>query len=130
MHTPYDGSSRLFAIGLKPLDMSGWIDADARLAADLAQKERLAAARWDEVFAAEPGTAAAQAEVLALLVEHLPARFPQLYRREGGTMHVAGRAVPLGAMPALWTAARLVQEDLVLMRRGAAGWRLAAAARG
>ncbi len=127
MHTPYDGSSRLFAIGLKPLDLSGWIEADERLAADLAEKERLAATRWNEVFAAEPGTEAAQAEVLALLAAHLSARFPQLYRREGGTMQVGGRAVPLDATPALWTAARLVQEDLVLMRRGAAGWRLAAA---
>lgn len=127
MHTPYDGSSRLFAIGLKPLDPSGWIDADERLAADLAQKERLAATRWDEVFAAEPGTEAAQAEVLGLLAEHLPARFPELYAREGDMMHVAGRAIPLDARPALWTAARMVQEDLVLMRRGETGWRLAAA---
>ena len=127
MHTPYDGSSRLFAIGLKPLDMSGWIEADDRLAADLAEKERLAAAHWDEVFAAEPGTDAAQAEVLALLLEHLPARFPDLYRRDGDAMHVAGRAIALDGTPALWTAARLVQEDLVLMRRGETGWRLAAA---
>ena len=127
MHTPYDGSSKLFAIGLKPLDVSGWIDADARLAADLAENERLAATRWSEVFASEPGTEAAQAEELALLLEHLPARFPDLYRREGDTMHVAGRTIPLDAAPALWTAARLVQEDLMLMRRGDAGWRLAAA---
>jgi hypothetical protein len=127
VHTPYDGSSRLFAIGLKPLDVTGWIDADDRLAADLAQKERLAATRRDDVFAAEPDTEAAQAEVLALLVEHLPARFPDLYRRDGNMMHVAGRAVPLDATPALWTAARLVQEDLVIMRRGETGWRIAAA---
>jgi dimethylamine monooxygenase subunit A len=127
VHTPYDGSSRPFAIGLKPLDMSGWIEADDRLAADLAEKERLAAAHWDEVFAVELGTEAAQAEVLALLVEHLPARFPDQYRHDGKTMHVAGRAIALDSTPALWTAARLVQEDLVLMRRGDTGWRLAAA---
>jgi hypothetical protein len=42
-------------------------------------------------------------------------------------MLVAGRAVALDGLPALWTAARLVQEDLVIMRRGEAGWRLAAA---
>jgi hypothetical protein len=127
VHTPYDGSSKLFAIGLKPLDLSDWIDADERLVADLAEKERLAATRWDEVFAAEEGTEASQAEVLALLAEHLPQRFPGLYRRAGDTMLVAGRAVALDGLPALWTAARLVQEDLVIMRRGDAGWRLAAA---
>jgi hypothetical protein len=127
MQTPYDGSSKLFAIGLKPLDPAEWIAADERLAADLAEKERLAAERWDEVFAAEAGTEAAQAEVLALLVEHLPARFPELYRREDGAMLVAGHRVALDATPALWTAARLVQEDLVLMRQGELGWRIAAA---
>lgn len=127
MYTPYDGSNKLFQIGLKPLDPAEWIDADDRLAADLADKERLAAARWDEVFAAETGTEAAQAEVLALLVEHLPQRFPDFYARDGGDMVVAGRRVPLVGTPALWTAARLVQEDLVLMRRGETGWRLAAA---
>ena len=127
MHTPYDGSSKLFAIGLKPLEVSEWIDADERLAANLAEKERLAAERWDEVFVAEAGTEAAQAEVLALLIEHLPTRFPQTYRREGDAMVAAGRRISLDATPALWTAARLVQEDLVLMRRGETGWRLAAA---
>ena len=86
MHTPYDGSSKLFQIGLKPLDLADWIYADERLAADLAEKERLAATRWDEVFAAEPGTEAAQAEVLALLVAHLPARYPNLYSRDGSDM--------------------------------------------
>lgn len=127
MRTPYDGSSKLFAIGLKPLALGEWIDPDDRLAADLAEKDHLAATHWDEVFAAEPDTGTTQSEVLALLVEHLPSRFPALYRREDGAMRVGGRLVPLDGVPALWTAARLVQEDLVIMRRGEAGWRLAAA---
>ena len=128
MHTPYDGSSRLFAIGAKPLDVNEWIEADERLPADLALKDHLGATRWSEVFAAEADTDAAQAELLGLLVEHLPRRYPALYRREDDAMLVAGRRVPLDSAPALWTAARLVQEDLVLMRRGETGWRLAAAA--
>ena len=127
LRTPYDGSSKLFQIGLKPLEAADWIDVDERLAADLAEKERLAAERWDEVFAAEPGTEAAQAELLAMLVAHLPQRFPNVYRRDSDAMVVAGRQVDLEPAPALWTAARLVQEDLVLMRRSEAGWRLAAA---
>ena len=101
MHTPYDGSSKLFQIGLKPLDLADWIDPDDRLAAALAEKERLAAAHWDDVFAAEPGTEGAQAELLALLVAHLPARFPHIYRLADGAMEVAGRRVPLDTGPAL-----------------------------
>jgi dimethylamine monooxygenase subunit A len=128
--TPYDGSSKLFQIGLKPLDLSEWIEVDERLPAYLSEKERLAAMHPDEVFVAEPGTQSAQAEVLALLAAHLPSRFPQAYRRTGETIEIvpAGRSVRLDdpALPPLRIAASLVQEDLVLLQRSETGWRLAA----
>jgi hypothetical protein len=130
-HTPYDGSSTPFTIGLKPLDPANWIEVDGHLEAQLAEKDRLEAEHGASVFAAEPGTEAAQREVLSLLIEHLPARFPEIYRRAGDTMYVAssGRAVDLAnpGVPPLKIAARLVQEDLVLMRRGENGWRICAA---
>jgi hypothetical protein len=130
-HTPYDGSSTPFTIGLKPLDPAAWIEVDGYLEAQLAEKGRLEAEHGASVFAAEPGTEAAQREVLSLLIEHLPARFPEIYRRTGDTMYVAssGRAVDLTnpGVPPLKIAARLVQEDLVLMRRGENGWRICAA---
>ena len=128
---PAGGPPAPFQIGIKPLPPAEWIDADAQLPAYLEEKAALFAARQDEVFAAEPGTEAAQAEVLAMLVEHLPARFPEIYRRVGDTIEIvpAGRRVTLdAALPPLRIAAGLVQEDLVLMRRGEGGWRIAAAA--
>ena len=125
-HTPYDGSSKLFEIGLKPLELADWIDVDERLQEYLDEKDRLIAAARDEVFAAQAGTEDAQREVLELLVAHLPARFPEIYRREGDAMLVAGRRVDLTETPALLAASRLVEDDLVLMRRGESGWRLAA----
>ena len=130
MHTPYDGSSKLFQIGLKPLDLEDWIDVDDRLAAYLDEKDRLWAAHPDEVFVAEAGTEDAQAEVLELLVEHLPARFPERLsaQRRHDRDRAGRRTVDLGRRRRrCWTAARLVQEDLVLMRNGETGWRLAAA---
>lgn len=130
-HTPYDGSSTPFTIGLKPLDLPAWIEVDGYLEAQLAEKDRLEAEHGMTVFAAEPGSEDAQREVLALLADHLPARFPEIYRRAGDTMHVgsSGRAVDLAkpGVPPLKIAARLVQEDLVLMRRGEEGWRICAA---
>lgn len=129
--TPYDGSSRLFQIGIKPLDMADWIDADHKLAAHLAEKTAVFAAYPGETFVAEADTGPAQAELLALLAEHLPARFPQLYRRHGDTIDIvpAGVSIDLAAdLPPLRIAASLVQEDLVLLRRSEAGWRLIAAA--
>jgi len=117
-----------FAIGIKPLDLDEWIDADDRLGDYLDEKARLWVHHRNEVFAAEADTEAAQAEVLALLAEHLPQRFPDIYRRDGLMVEAAGRRIALdGPEPPLAIAASLVQEDLVLMRRGPEHWRLAAA---
>lgn len=129
LHTPYDGSSKLFQIGLKRLDVAQWIEVDERLPHYLGEKERLAAAFPDEVFVAEVGTEAAQGEVLALLVGHLSSHFPDIYRLLGDDMDIlpAARRVRLDEpVPPLKIAASLVQEDLVLMRKSDAGWRLVA----
>jgi dimethylamine monooxygenase subunit A len=130
MHTPYDGSAPPFNIGLRPIAAAEWIEVDAQLPQYLATKARLESAAPDAVFAAEPGTEAAQAEVLALLLAHLPRRFPQVYRRAAQHIDILPAqcrvALDDPARPALLTAAQLVQEDLVLMRRDASDWVLAA----
>lgn len=126
MHLPFDGSARLFQIGVKPLDPADWIVIDDRLPDYLDEKERLLASRFGEVFLAETGTETAQAEVLALLTAHLVERFPQLYRRSGDMITVGDHAVVLDDSRPLLTAARLVQEDLLLLRRAELGWRLVA----
>ncbi|MXN65312.1 DUF3445 domain-containing protein [Stappia sp. GBMRC 2046] len=130
-HTPYDGSKRPFTVGLAPLDLAEWIEPDGNLVPHLDEKERLFREAEAPVFLAEPDTVAAQAEVLALLLEYLPSRFPHLYEiRDGGI-----RIIPAGKTYStqdfdeapLLLAARLVQEDLVIMRKGEGGYRLAAA---
>lgn len=130
--TPYDGSARLFQIGVRPLDPAEWIEVDERLPAYLDEKERLATLYPDAVFAAEAGTEAAQTEILHLLAEHLPARFPHTYRCEGAFVAIlpAGRSVRLddpSAAP-LAVAARLVQEDLILLRKRGEAWHVVAGA--
>jgi hypothetical protein len=130
MHTPYDGSSKLFTIGVKPLDPADWIDADDQLLAYLDEKDRLAERAFDRIFVAEPGTEAAQNEVLTLLADYLPERFPDIYQRIGPQIDIipAFRRVRLDTpYPPLLVAGGLVQEDLVLMRRDDTGWRLVAA---
>lgn len=127
MRLPQNGISTPFQIGVRPLDVADWIDVDDQLPAYLDEKARLVAAHPTETFAAEPGTEEAQAEVRDLLSAYLPERFPDLYRRDGKSMLVAGQRIDLTAEPSLRTAALMVQEDLVLMRKGADGWRLAAA---
>ncbi|ADZ69306.1 heme-dependent oxidative N-demethylase family protein [Polymorphum gilvum] len=133
-HTPYDGSKQPFSIGLEPVAPAAWFDPDGHLIAHLDQKARLLAERRDVVFRAEPETGAAQAEVLRMLVAHLSEAHPTRYRRAGDAVIVTGaqgatdRRVALDAdEPPLLTASRLVQEDLVIMRKGEGGYRLAAA---
>lgn len=130
IHTPYDGSSKLFQIGLKQLDLTNWIEIDDTFDFQLAEKRRIYDEYADTVFVAESGTEDAQTEVLALLTEHLPARFPERYRRDEERLTVAGHPELDGLdaldMPPLHKASLLIQEDLILMRRGEEGWRLAA----
>ncbi|UJW84176.1 heme-dependent oxidative N-demethylase family protein [Devosia sp. SL43] len=128
--TPYDGSARLFQIGIKPLDPTEWIDADESLVAQLAEKRRVLAQYPEKTFVAQADTEHSQIELLHLLASHLPTRFPDIYRREGECIAIrpSGDKVDLAARPALLTAAHLVAEDLVLLRRDDSGWRLVAAA--
>lgn len=127
-HTPYDGSAKPFTIGLKPLDLAEWLEVDRHRDAYLAEKRRLYAEIPGKVFVAEDDTQAAGQEVLEMISGHLDRHFPQL---AGDATPVAAdreRAPPaMLANAPLWAASLLVQEDLVLMRRGEDGWRLAAA---
>lgn len=131
-HTPYDGSRKPFAVGLAPLDLATWIEVDGNLAAHLAEKHRLFGEDEAAVFRAEGDTIEAQAEVLALLLDHLAEHHGETHAVDGDTVRVLATGesyrVPEWSHAPLKLAALLVQEDLVLMRKGAGGYRLAAAA--
>ncbi|WP_297110410.1 DUF3445 domain-containing protein [uncultured Devosia sp.] len=127
--TPYDGSSPLFRIGTKPLDPANWLQPDAAMASQLAEKARLIARRPGDVFAELPESRPAQAELLAELIKHLPNHFPELWRHSSAGMRVVpiGETVPLdGVGSPLLTASRLVQDDLLILQRAPEGWRLTA----
>lgn len=130
-HTPYDGSSTPFTIGLRPLDPDDWIEIDRNYRAQLEEKDRLIAERPDDVFAARPDTDAAQREVLEMVVDHLVRGHARIFPGPD-EWEFLGNRLPRFQLhgsdePPLQIAARFVQEDLVLMRRMEDGWRLAAA---
>lgn len=131
IHTPYDGKSKPFTVGARPLDPDQWVEVDDNLLSYLAEKERLYREIPDRVMAAEEETLEAQVEVLTLLADYLPKHFPEIYQRKGEIISILGgqRRVDLQAagLSPLSIAGKLVQEDLLLMRRSQAGWRLAAA---
>ncbi|TPJ25451.1 DUF3445 domain-containing protein [Mesorhizobium sp. B2-7-2] len=132
IHTPYDGSSKLFTIGLKPLDFDRWIEVDELLLPHLAEKQRLYTEIPEKVFVEEDGTRDAQREVLDLLVAHLEAAHPGTHRRSGVDVEPIGFETASDRLPPalreapLAKTSLLVQEDLILMRRDERGWRLAA----
>lgn len=111
--------------------MAAWLEVGDDLDSCLAEKDRLNAAVPAEVFVEEPDTRGAQSELLELLADYLPERFPDLYRLDGNAMRVGagGRHIRFDnpSIPPLRSAADMIADDLVLMRRGETGWRLAAA---
>lgn len=129
-HTPYDGSSKPFTIGLTQLPEAEWLEEDHNLIAYIDEKLNLYRTLQDKVLVQDEGTEGAQREVLSLVRYHLLKHYPSLYQCTDDVMTVAGqRQVDLknATLSPLARAALLVQEDLVLMRKSAEGWKLCAA---
>lgn len=131
IHAPYAGRAQPFSIGLKPIAAGNWISPDALLLRELVLKLDLLTQSRDVVVRERGDTRAAQAELLNLLVGHLIERHGGLYQRSGDSIRIGdnGPSIDLAdsTEPAIVTAARLVQDDLVLMRKCDDGWRLVAA---
>ncbi|HKK31385.1 MAG TPA: DUF3445 domain-containing protein [Alphaproteobacteria bacterium] len=124
-----DGPWRM-AMGLRPLDPADWLQPDAELEQDLVEKDRLIAERLDEVFAVTPGSETACRELLAKVLDYLPAAYPETYRLKKDAVRIGlERTVALGCgEPALLTAGRLAQEDFCILQEDAEGRYLLTAA--
>jgi len=131
-YTPYTTRKAPFTIGLEPLDPDLWLEPDHLLPHYLKEKDAILASRRDDAFRAHPDTLDAQQKVLDLVADYLPDHYPDLYRAKADCIEIVptGTAVPLHHpdTPPLERAARLVQDDLVIMRPGANGYELVAAA--
>ena len=71
-YAPFKAGDFRWAMGLERLDLRQWIEVDDRSQLELAEKERLLNERHSEVFDALPESHAGSAEVLELLIDHLP----------------------------------------------------------
>ncbi|MCJ8144957.1 DUF3445 domain-containing protein [Ancylobacter sp. A5.8] len=130
-HTPFDGTKKPFTVALAQLDLNNWIEPDRHLARTLAERAALIRDKRDVVFREEAGTRTAQREVLDLVVAHVLERFPDLYRLDGRRLSVlpAGLTVDLDDPDEapLVLAGRIVSDDLLILRKSEAGYRLVAA---
>ena len=116
-YMPVDGKPDRIHIGARALDLSKWIEIDDHYDSDLAQKKALLSEKHDRVFVSLPMGDAGSREVLALLIEHLPATFPERWP--------TGVKVDSSLHP-LESAALLVQEDLSVMTQVGNDWVLSA----
>jgi dimethylamine monooxygenase subunit A len=128
-YLPFEGPAFRLRVGLRPLDPATWLELDERYDADLAEKARLLRHHHHEVVAALPGTHAAAAELLSLVVDNLLAHHPGTVAMDGDDVVNlrTGERLPAGALHPVDAAGRLVQEDLVLLAEEAGEHRLVAA---
>nr|WP_297078322.1 GNAT family N-acetyltransferase [Thermoleptolyngbya sp. M55_K2018_002] len=120
-------------LGLRSLSLDHWIEIDDQYERYLQRKRELLSERHAEVFAALPGSDAAQQDVLNLLADHLPRRFPQWFTQAGDRLinHLTGETWTVGnggeMAPQSWRecpldlAGRWVQEDLLVLLPSAEG---------
>jgi dimethylamine monooxygenase subunit A len=124
-YLPFDGGRFRLMMGLMPLPPAEWIECDSDLARDLAAKRKLLETRFAEVFAALPEAEAPAAELLRLLVDHLLQHQGSVFSRQGDQLFNAATGerwdLAQSALHPLDLAGRLVQEDICLMQRDAAG---------
>lgn len=120
VHLSFDPGPYRMAMGLVAVDPDELIELDERYPEEMEERRRLLAVRHGDVFAALPGSVAARREVLDVLAELLPRRFPAWFGCADGVLRnrLTGEAWQLDALPhdPLEVAGRLVQEDLCLLR--------------
>jgi hypothetical protein len=125
MHLSFEPGPFRMAMGLIALPETEMIELDDLYADEMAQRRALLAEQRDDVFAATQGSEAARREALDRLAAYLPERFPAWFTRDGALLHnrLTDETWDLASLPAdpLVVAARLVQEDLVIVEAGAGG---------
>lgn len=109
-YRPFLTGPPAFKTGLKKLPPEQWLRPDPELEAGRAHGAAMLDERFDDVFRAEPGSEAAQAEALELIEMAL------------------GETAPETGEPDLARARRLVSDDLVLMAKSGEDWRCTALA--
>ncbi len=131
-YLPFADGKWQLTMGVKPLDLATWIEIDEEFERELLLKEELLKDRYDDVFAALPGSEPSQQETLEVILEHLQTYFPEYYQWDQDSIACLAtgqvwkfadfRHAPLDL------AGRIIQEDIVLMEASPQGYIMTAAA--
>ncbi len=130
IHLPFEAGPYRMAMGLFAVPESEWFEIDQHYPAEIGERHRLMAGHRADVFGVEPGSDAACAETLTMMIEHLTSMHPDWFACDGTTFHnrLTGEDWDLAEDDPLALAGRLVQEDLCLIEASPEGPRLKAAA--
>ncbi len=140
-HFPFEAPPFSLSMGLLKVPNSEWFeifDLQER-ALQLAEKRKLIASMHEDIFMADPCALSASTDALNLILDNLPTVRPDLYSRKKDAIHLKTHTgfegeelstdLKTNGMHPLDLAARLVQEDLVIMlppNNKQKGWWLAA----
>lgn len=111
---PWEDEVGLRLPGLQPLSERPWLLRDEAYSGQMALRDRLFDSERAACFAALPGSEAAQEEARESVTAALAADAGYAWP-SGAVRRPDGTTVTLGRDPALLEAARLVQEDLLLL---------------
>lgn len=73
-------------MGIEPLDMEDWIEVDVFYDEEMALRREILESRKAVAIVSRPEAAEANWEVLEMLADFLPRRFPARFRREGSLL--------------------------------------------
>jgi dimethylamine monooxygenase subunit A len=124
-----DGTPWRLSMGLHRLEEAAWLEVDERRGEDLRTKAHLFDTERDAVLATLPEGDEPSGELLVAVVDHLVAHHPEQLDVAGAviTERATGDVVDVERLHPIEAASRLVQEDLCVLRRDDASWRLVAA---
>jgi hypothetical protein len=120
VHLPFEAGPYRMAMGLLACEPDELIVIDALYPREMELRRGLLVEQRGEVLAALPEAEEACAELLEVLAELLPRRFPEWFAQQGERLEnrLTGEVCELGAagVAALELAGRLVQEDLCVLQ--------------
>jgi len=144
-HFPFEEPPFCLSMGLLKIPEREWFEIfdQHERAFQMAEKRKLLANHHGDVFMADPSAFMASSEVLNLMLKHLPSIRPDLYSRKSNKIKLNPHPefdeeewstdLNTNGIHPLDLAARLVQEDLIIMlppdikqAQTSAGWWLAA----
>ena len=126
-HFPFEEPPFRLSMGLLKIPEKEWFEIfdQQERAFQMAEKRKLLASSHSNIFVADPAAFMASKEVLDLMLKHLPTVRPDLYSRKNQTIRLEPHSkfeaeewstdLKKDGLHPLDLAARLVQEDLVIM---------------